>query len=273
MSMMFGGIQGMTNTNQQQGQNYNVAMQAARFMRRGGRRGSNNGGLSAQQLADFETMKSNHRINEMRNASEFRQSEVANKAHVADQEYIRAHGAMPNADTGIVPGGHVGAFRNAHATYDQNGDVTGNVAWEAKPSAGGGLRGGGFYAGGPINFGGNPTTAGPTYGTRPGQRTQAPAGGQNDDIIDAEIVEDEPAQPRRAINKTPLQLTTGASPQFGGTTARPTGPAALPVGSQPPGELNDKGYLKRGGGKARKALGTVAKAILPVAEAAGEAVL
>jgi len=187
MSMMFGGITGMTNTNQQQGQNWNVAMQAARYLRRGGRRGSGVNSLSAQQQADLMTHGSQLRMDEATHEGNVRMTEVGNRAHVADQEYIRAHGVAPDDATGLVPGGHIGAARTANATFDKNGRHNGNTSWSMKPTAGGGLAGGASNAGtmnppnptttgGQLVVGGQPWPQGGQPGPQGGQ--PGPQGGQ-----------------------------------------------------------------------------------------------
>jgi len=159
--MMFGGVQGMTGTNQMQGQNANVMFHLARSLRRQGRRGSGTNGLNAQQQADLMTHGSQLRMDEMTHQGNVEMTKVGNRAHVADQEYIRAHGESPDPDTGIVPnGGHMGAARRANATFDKNGRHNGNTSWSMKPTAGGGLTGGASNAGTM-----NPTTMGASSGT------------------------------------------------------------------------------------------------------------
>jgi hypothetical protein len=290
MSMMFPGVVGMTNTNQQQGQNFNVAMQAARFMRRSGRRGSSSG-LTAQQQADLmthgsqlklnemthgsnlsreeNTHKSQINLNEMTHGSNLAREEVTHKADTANEEYIRAHGQAEDPQTGLVPGGHVGAFRKASITVDRNGVPNGNTSFAFKPTAGGGLSGGGFSAGTMnVNQGAAPQGGGPAGGRGP----QQPAHNPDDDIIDAEIIEEDAPGNLPALTRGPLALPAG-QPQSA-ARPRPAGPLALPVGSTPPGPLNEKGYLQgKTRGKARKVLGTVTKSILPLAESAGEALL
>jgi len=259
MSMMYPGVTGMVNTNQQQGQNFNVAMQAMRYMRRGNRRSNaNSGGLNAQQLADLATHHSQLKLNEMTHGSNLAREEVTHTAETADQEYIRAHGAAPDQQTGLVPGGHIGAARRANATFDQNGRVNGNTAWTIKPSAGGGLSGGGFSAGtirpqqqpqqqpqpqgkqGPLPFPGTVTVVPTQRPTQPTKNTRATI----------------------ALPTAPARQAITAGPAT--TAATPTGPANKP-GVPPINPVAPK--------KARRVLGSVLKSVIPVAEAAGEALL
>ena len=297
MSMMFGGITGMTNTNQQQGQNWNVAMQAARYLRRGGRRGSGVNSLSAQQQADLMTHGSQLRMDEATHEGNVRMTEVGNRAHVADQEYIRAHGVAPDDATGLVPGGHIGAARTANATFDKNGRHNGNTSWSMKPTAGGGLAGGASNAGtmnppnptttgGQLVVGGQPWPQGgqPGGGTRywvdPGQAPaksnvvnldQAKkAGLANMWMRNAEIIEPKEIEGRRQL-PTGQRKEVQAGPQFDGKReplALGSTRSPLELEAGPSRTINPKKS-----GKSRKVIGSVLKSVIPVAEEAGEAAL